>query len=140
MVSYTQSLTRRILNSNSGLEKKLAIALKILLVLEALAKVAFVVSGTLVQRSTPPRPRSLNYMYKYIYHYFQSLWAVSLQTTCYAGLMVESHPSYISRIGMIFLVTIPEHEHLTIPQVYSTRIRRCTSSARSVQGPRVLEA
>ena len=74
MVSLHAISNRSILNSD--LEKKLAIALKILLVLEALAKVAFVVSGTLAQKRRSSRPRSLNY--KHIYRYFQSLWAVSL--------------------------------------------------------------
>ena len=43
--------------SKSVLEKKLAIALKALLVLEATAKVALIVKGVLIEKGTPSRPR-----------------------------------------------------------------------------------
>ena len=123
---------------NYVLDKKLAIALKTLLVLEATAKVAFIVEGTLVQKGMMPRSRSLNY--KHIYRCFQPLLVVLLQTTQYASPLMASLPTYLSLTGMLVLVTAPKYEHLTFPQVYSTRIWSFTSNAGFVQGSRILEA
>ena len=122
---------------NFALEKKLSIALKTLLVLEATAKVALIVSATLIDKGTPLRPRSL--IYQRIHCYLQPLWVVSLRTTHCADKLVTCLPSYIPRIGMTFKVTVSKHERLTVPQVYFTRIWRPGSNTRSVQGARVME-
>ena len=49
----------------SLLEKKLATILKTLLVLEAIAKVAFIVDDNVMQRGTLLQPRRFNYGYVY---------------------------------------------------------------------------
>ena len=67
---------------NSVLEKKLAIALKTLLILEASAKLVFIVYGTLIEKGRAPRLPSLDYTH--IYFCFQSLWLVLPQTIQYA--------------------------------------------------------
>ena len=123
---------------NFVLEKKLAIVLKTLLALEATAKVVLVVKAVLIQKGTPPRHRCP--IYDIIYCYLQLLWAVSLQITHSAETPVTNLPPYISRTGMIFMVTVPKHECLTVLQVYSTRIWCPASNSGSVQGSRVMEA
>ena len=60
----------------SRLEKKLAIALKSLLVLEAVAKVAFIVNGLLAEKGTLLSLRRL--IYRHIYRYLQLLLVASL--------------------------------------------------------------
>ena len=118
-------------------EKKLSIALKVLLVLEAIAKVTFMVSGALAEKSTPLRLHRL--IYEFIYCYLQSFWDDSLQITHSVQTPMAHLPPYISPIGMAFLLTVSKHECLTFLQVYPTRIWRPASNTGSVQGSRVVE-
>ena len=60
----------------SRLEKKLAIALKSLLILEAVAKAVFIVNGLLAEKGTLLSLRRL--IYKHIYRYLQLLLVASL--------------------------------------------------------------
>ena len=114
----------------SVLEKKLAIILKALLVLEVMAKAMFVVRGNLIAGGTAPWRHRTNG--DLIYCCFQSVWFVSLQTIRYVGPLVSSLHPYISRIGMVFLVADFKYERLTVAQVYSTRIRSPASDIGSI--------
>ena len=129
-------ISRRLL-LNSVLEKKLAVTLKTLLILEAIAKVVFIVEANLIEKGKSPRPHSLNF--KHIHCYFQWQWVVWLQTTHCAWPSVAHLPPYTTRIGMILQVTFRKDERLTVPQVYANRVWRLASNPSSVQGSRVLE-
>ena len=78
-------------------EKKLAIALKSFLVLEAIAKVVIIAKVTLTEKGTPLQPRAL--VYKHVYRYSQWFLVASLRVTHCAEMALALLPSYTSLIG-----------------------------------------
>ena len=79
-------------------EKKLAIALKTILVLEVTAKVVLVVEIILADKGMPLQPHAL--IYRHVHHYLQWLLVASLLITHCAGKTLPLLPSCTSLIGM----------------------------------------
>ena len=83
----------------SRLEKKLTIVLKTILVLEAIAKVVFIVKDLLIQKRMLLRPST--FFYSHVYRYLQLLLVASLQITHCARTALSPLPLSISLIGLI---------------------------------------
>ena len=77
MVSLHASFAGALLMSR--LEKKLAMALKSMLALEAVAMVVLLVKFNLIEKRTLLEPHSLTY--RHVYCYLQLVFAALLQTT-----------------------------------------------------------
>ena len=123
---------------NSCAEKKLAIALKAILVLEAIAKSIVIVKANLAAKRMPLHPCTL--IYRHAYRYLQLLLPASLQTTLCARKSLLLLPLSISLIGMNTWRLILNDESLTVTQDYSTRIWCFIASVDYIQSQRIVEA